>query len=198
MLAIISVLRIRNARLQNTHDDGASGIDEGTEPHSLADDGRITVQSCRPETIGQDDGAGGLRTVVARVQQSAKQRGAILSPGNTILQRLRPGPSEVIQVPPAWTQELRSRRGGQPLSSRLTNGRSRTPRTRAEHRGIGADSQRQSQNNGHGAALCTAERTDRGSQIAKKRDDGLNHAKSPFQVFSKSLAAAKASQDEGG
>jgi hypothetical protein len=72
MLAIISVLRIRNARLQNTHDDGASGIDEGTEPHSLADDGRITVQSCRPETIGQDDGAGGLRTVVARVQQSAK------------------------------------------------------------------------------------------------------------------------------
>ena len=85
-----------------------------------------------------------------------------------------------------------------PLSSRLTNGRSRTPRTRAEHRGIGADSQRQSQSNGHGAALCTAQRTDCGSQIAKKRDDGLNHAKSPFQVFSKSLAAAKASQDEGG
>src|SRR5271166_3166125 len=66
------VLRIRNARLQNADYGGRALIDERTEPDGLAEHGRIAIQRGRPETIGQDDGARGLRTIVVRIQQPAE------------------------------------------------------------------------------------------------------------------------------
>ena len=44
----------------------------GAEADGLADHGGIALERRRPETIGEHDGAGGVRAVVAHVEQTAE------------------------------------------------------------------------------------------------------------------------------
>src|SRR5215468_10988426 len=69
----LSLLRVRNTRLQNAYDGGRTRIPGGAKSNSLADNGRIAVQCCRPETICQDDGSRGVRAVIVCIEQAAKR-----------------------------------------------------------------------------------------------------------------------------
>ncbi len=70
----LGVLRIRDARLQNTHHRGRARIEERTEADCFAEHRRIALQRRRPESIGQDHRAGGIGAVILRIQQPAEDR----------------------------------------------------------------------------------------------------------------------------
>src|SRR4029077_6081343 len=57
-------------------DDGGRAIAHGpaTEPDGFADDARIFPKSGRPETIGENDDAGSLGTVVLRADETTEDR----------------------------------------------------------------------------------------------------------------------------
>src|ERR1700694_63752 len=53
------------------HDVGGA-LPKAAEPDGLADHRGIAPEHCRPESIGQDHGASGLRTIVLRAKQPAE------------------------------------------------------------------------------------------------------------------------------
>src|SRR5216684_5273758 len=53
-------------------DDRGRSIAHAAEANGFTDDGRIALESGRPETIGQDDDASGFRTVVLRADETAE------------------------------------------------------------------------------------------------------------------------------
>src|SRR5580698_9675677 len=69
-----SVLRIRNAWLQNAHHGGWARIDERIESDFLADHGGIALERGGPKTIRQYHRPGRIRTVVLRIEQPAEHR----------------------------------------------------------------------------------------------------------------------------
>src|ERR1700686_4432399 len=53
-------------------DDSGRSIAEAAEANGFTDDGRIALENGGPETIGQNDDAGGFRTVVLRSDETAE------------------------------------------------------------------------------------------------------------------------------
>src|SRR5262245_56457877 len=62
--------RIGYRRFQDA-DNGGRTL---AEPDSFADQGRIAIELCRPETIGQHRRAGSIRAIVTGIEETAKYR----------------------------------------------------------------------------------------------------------------------------
>ena len=54
-------------RFQHAHDGGRALA----EFHGLANDGRITIEGGLPEAVRENGGTGGIRAIVAHVEQAA-------------------------------------------------------------------------------------------------------------------------------
>src|SRR5262245_13930898 len=67
------VLRLRDAGLEHT-DYRCNSIAKAAESKSLTEDRRIFVERARPETIGENGNACGLRAVVFRTNEAPKHR----------------------------------------------------------------------------------------------------------------------------
>ena len=67
------VLRIWDARLEDAN-NCRRAITNAAQANSFADDRRIPVKSGRPETVGENDDAGSVGTVVLRPNEAAEHR----------------------------------------------------------------------------------------------------------------------------
>src|ERR1700674_654515 len=65
------ILRIRDARFEDAN-DGRRAITDATEANGFAENRRILVKSGRPETVGENDDAGSLRTVVLGADEATE------------------------------------------------------------------------------------------------------------------------------
>src|ERR1700733_11431815 len=68
------VLRVGDARLQNSHHGGWARVDKRIQADLLADYRGIAFERGGPETIRQYYGAGGIGTIIVRVQKPAQHR----------------------------------------------------------------------------------------------------------------------------
>src|SRR5206468_12942272 len=65
------ICRILDRGFEDADDSGGPIAEAGAEAKDLTDDGRIALESARPEMIGQVDHTGGFRTVVCRPDETA-------------------------------------------------------------------------------------------------------------------------------
>src|SRR6266849_4564562 len=65
-------LGIWDGGFEDTDDSGRSIAEAAAEANGFTHDGRIALESGRPETIGQDDDASGFRTIVLRADETAE------------------------------------------------------------------------------------------------------------------------------
>jgi hypothetical protein len=63
---------IRNGRLEDPDDGGGARSGEAVEAEGFSEDGRVRVEGLGPELIGEDDGAGGVGSVVGGAEQPAE------------------------------------------------------------------------------------------------------------------------------
>ena len=68
------ILRIWDGRFEDTDDFGGALAETAFEAKSFADDGRILLESGIPETIGENDDASGLRTIILRPDETPEDR----------------------------------------------------------------------------------------------------------------------------
>src|SRR2546430_6548500 len=68
------ICRVLDGGFEDADDSGGSIAEASAEAKDLTDDGRIALESARPEMIGQDSDAGGFRTVVFPGDETAQDR----------------------------------------------------------------------------------------------------------------------------
>ena len=66
------ICRVLDGGFEDADDSGRSIAEPGAEAKDFTDDGRIALESARPEMRGQDGDAGGFRTVVFRADETAE------------------------------------------------------------------------------------------------------------------------------
>src|SRR5713226_1296979 len=67
-----SIGGILDRGFEDPDDSGRSIAEAAAEAKGFTDDGRIALESARPEPIGQDGDASGLRTIVLRADETAE------------------------------------------------------------------------------------------------------------------------------
>src|SRR5204862_431791 len=66
------ICRVLDGGFEDADDSGRSIAEPGAEAKDFTDDGRIALESARPEMIGQNGDASGFRTVVFRANETAE------------------------------------------------------------------------------------------------------------------------------